>query len=140
MNDQTSKKRKLKKLLRQEKGQALVEFALVLPILLILVLGIVVFGQIFFSYQLIQNAARDGARYGTVGSTDAEIMQIVQQKMSTLKQENITVTIQPTEGSRQRGEQIDVTIDYQVELYAPMWANILPNPYPISVKTVMRIE
>jgi len=126
--------------IKEERGQSLVEFALTLPILLLLFLGIVVFGQIFFSYQLIQNATRDGARFGSVGSTDSEIVQIVQQKTSILDQSNLTITIQPPEGQRQRGEQIDVTIDYQVDLITPMWENILPNPYPISAKTVMRIE
>lgn len=124
----------------KEKGQAMVEFALVLPILLILLLGILEFGQIFSSYLLIQNASRDGARYGSVGYTDSEIIQIVQQKTSILDQTNLTVTILPSPSQRERGGKIDVSIDYQMNLYTPMWNNILPNPFPLSAGTVMRIE
>jgi len=130
----------MKWLRKKEEGQALVEFALVLPILLIVLLGIVVIGQIFFSYMIIQSASRDGARYGSVGATETEINQAINDKTKTLTQGNLTVTIYPEQNLRKRGEQIKVSIDYNVPLYTPMWKNILPNPFPISVETVMRIE
>lgn len=47
-------------------GQSLVEFSLVLVPLLLLILGIVQFGLIFNSYVTMTNAAREGARTGTV--------------------------------------------------------------------------
>ena len=48
--------------LRQEDGAQLVEFALVLPLLLFVVLGIAEFGIIFQRYEVVTNAAREGAR------------------------------------------------------------------------------
>jgi Flp pilus assembly protein TadG len=48
------------------RGQSLVEFALVLVPLLVLVLGIIQFGLIFNSYVTMTNAAREGARSGTI--------------------------------------------------------------------------
>jgi Flp pilus assembly protein TadG len=45
-------------------GQGLVEFALILPLLLLVLLGIVEFGRIFFIYSNLFNAAREGARFG----------------------------------------------------------------------------
>jgi Flp pilus assembly protein TadG len=48
------------------RGQSLVEFALVLVPLLVLVLGIIQFGLIFNSYVTVTNAAREGARSGTI--------------------------------------------------------------------------
>jgi Flp pilus assembly protein TadG len=48
------------------RGQSLVEFALVLVPLLLLILGIVQFGLIFNSYVTMTNAAREGARTGTI--------------------------------------------------------------------------
>jgi Flp pilus assembly protein TadG len=47
-------------------GQSLVEFSLVLVPLLLLILGIVQFGLIFNAYVTITNAAREGARTGTI--------------------------------------------------------------------------
>jgi Flp pilus assembly protein TadG len=59
-------------------GQALVEFAIVLPLLLTLVLGIIQFGFLFGTHLGLANATREGARYGatlptTDGSTAGEV-------------------------------------------------------------------
>ena len=55
---------------RDERGQALVEFALVLPILLILVLGIIEFGRAWNLHQTITHAAREGARMAAMFDAD----------------------------------------------------------------------
>lgn len=54
-----------------ERGQSLVEFALVLMPLFLILLGIIQFGFVFNSYVTITNAAREGARIGTVYVYDA---------------------------------------------------------------------
>jgi Flp pilus assembly protein TadG len=61
-----------------QKGAALLEFAIILPILLLLVFGIIEFGLLFYSKQVITNASREGARAGIVsGVNEAAIKQIV---------------------------------------------------------------
>ena len=55
----------------RDHGQSLVEFALVLLPLFFIMLGIVQFGLIFNSYVTITNAAREGARSGSVYIYDA---------------------------------------------------------------------
>ncbi len=52
------------------RAQAVVEFALVLPVLLLLVVVAVDFGRLFFSYIQISNAAREGANFGSGAPTD----------------------------------------------------------------------
>jgi Flp pilus assembly protein TadG len=54
----------LQKIKAPAKGQSLLEFALMLPLLLLIVLGIIEFGRIFLLYTEASNAAREGARYG----------------------------------------------------------------------------
>lgn len=57
----------MKKLLQKnEKGQALVELALVLPLLLALLCGIIDFGWIYYNQITLTNAAREGARYAVI--------------------------------------------------------------------------
>ncbi len=56
-----------------ERGQELVEFALVLPLLLLLLLGIIEFGIVIFKYNTIANIGREIARYGTVHPRAATI-------------------------------------------------------------------
>lgn len=51
---------------RHESGQSLVEFALVLPILLALLCGIIDFGWLYYNQITLNNAAREGARYAVI--------------------------------------------------------------------------
>jgi Flp pilus assembly protein TadG len=57
-----------------DQAAQLVEFALVLPMLLLLILGIAEFGFIFQQYEVVTNAAREGARMAVLpGYTDADV-------------------------------------------------------------------
>jgi Flp pilus assembly protein TadG len=58
---------------RAQRGQSLVEFALVMMPLFIILLGIIQFGFIFNSYVTITNASREGARLGTVYVYDSSL-------------------------------------------------------------------
>jgi hypothetical protein len=64
------------KLLRRQhshsRGQALVEFALILPLFLMVLVGVIVFGIIVFYNQQLTNAAREAARFAAVGSATAQ--------------------------------------------------------------------
>jgi Flp pilus assembly protein TadG len=53
------------------RGAAAVEFALVLPVLMLLCLGAIEWGFHFFQREIIVNAAREGARAGSIADTDA---------------------------------------------------------------------
>ncbi len=60
-----------------ERGAALVEFALTLPLLLVVIAGIVDFGFVFQRYEVITNAAREGARLASLPDyqTDTTMIQ-----------------------------------------------------------------
>lgn len=62
----------------REKGQSLVEVAFALPILLMLVVGIVELGNAMNAYNQTINAAREGARFGSLGGSDTAVSSIVQ--------------------------------------------------------------
>ena len=53
------------------RGQALTEFALVLPLLLLLVFGVFEFGRFILDYESLNNAVREGVRYAIVHGSDA---------------------------------------------------------------------
>ena len=64
-------------------GQALAEFTLVLPVLILLVMGIIEFGLAFRTYQIVTNSAREGARVAVIPSTDeSDTMQAVQGRLT----------------------------------------------------------
>ncbi len=57
-----------KALVKRWDGQSMVEFALILPLLVLIVAGLFDLGRAFFAYIVISNAAREGARYATLNA------------------------------------------------------------------------
>jgi Flp pilus assembly protein TadG len=58
----------------RRRGQALVEFALVLPVLLVILLGTFDAGRLIFAYNSVSNAAREGGRTAIVNQTPDEVL------------------------------------------------------------------
>lgn len=56
----------VRRLARSESGAELIEFSFTLPLLLLIVLGIIEFGFLFREYEIVTNAAREGARIGVL--------------------------------------------------------------------------
>lgn len=69
---------RLRRRVRSERGAELIEFALTLPLLLLVVLGIIEFGFLFQEYEVVTNAAREGARIAALtnsaGYTNDEVV------------------------------------------------------------------
>jgi Flp pilus assembly protein TadG len=64
-----------KNLMRNDRGQSLVEFALTLPMLLVVMFMITEFGRALYQYNVMAQASREGARTAVVGSnTNAETL------------------------------------------------------------------
>jgi hypothetical protein len=61
------------------RGQSLVEFALVLPVLLLIVAGTLEVANILTIQNRAQQAAREGARFGAAGGTDGAVVDVVKQ-------------------------------------------------------------
>jgi TadE-like protein len=57
------------RLRRRTRGQSLTEFALILPLLILLLMGILDFGRAIFAFNTLSNAAREGARVAIVDQT-----------------------------------------------------------------------
>ncbi|GLB31527.1 hypothetical protein LAD12857_34500 [Lacrimispora amygdalina] len=128
------------KSIKKNSGQALVEMALVLPLLILLVCGIVEFGRIYNANLVVTNASREGARKAVVGGSDSEILSAVNTAAQTLNSASMTVTITPSQINRYYGEQAEVQISYNLSIVTPVFSSLLPNPFPVSAKTVMRVE
>ncbi len=57
----------------RDAGQELVEYALILPLLLLLLLGIMEFSRVMMTYNTLSNAAREGARAAVVPMSDSAV-------------------------------------------------------------------
>lgn len=128
------------KSLRNEKGQSLVEFAILLPFLLLLLMGILEFGIMLNSYLTIHNSAREGARLGIVAGSNIEINQLINNISPNLDPKNLIVNITPSEGSRKSGDTLTVEVIYNYQVTIPIISNILHNVVVLKAQTSMRIE
>jgi Flp pilus assembly protein TadG len=100
---------------RRSRGQAMVEFTLILPCLMLLILGIYQFGQTYSDYIQVTNAARDGGRKALVSRSDANGVAdaITAAKNATwwLDKSKMSVTVSPAQPWTQ-GQNVTVTVTY----------------------------
>ena len=132
-----------------QKGSAAVEFALVLPILLVLVFGIVEFSLALYDKAVITNASREGARAGIVFGdpplTDGEISSIVssycQNRLITFGTPTQVTTIIVREGSGASGDDLTVQVQYQYQFLAiPRFVTGITGGIQLGAQTIMRME
>jgi Flp pilus assembly protein TadG len=118
----------------------LVEFAIILPLILLLIIGIIEFGLIMNSYISIQHASREGARVGAVGGTDLAIQSAITDISPNLDTDKLEITISPTEGIRERGDALTVNVKYNYTVTLPIISNIVGNDITLDTETIMRVE
>ena len=150
--------------LKADKGQAIIEFAFVLPMVLIILLGIIEVGILFYDQAMITNASREGARVGITfranGSTynpysEAEIRTAVLSYLNTKLitfggSGNVTVTAPLPTGQSPEYAYYPytlgaigtrtVTVTYQhTFLVLPRFLG-LGNTINLAAQTIMRLE
>ncbi len=110
--------------LRREDGQAITEFALILPVLVALLLGIIQFGIVFNNYLTITDAARAGARKAAVsrfiGDNGASAKTTAQNSAQQLDQTALKVTVTSTDWNVP-GSDVNVTVTYPYSINILGW-------------------
>lgn len=122
----------------QDAGQAMVEFALVLPVLALLLMGIVDLGRIVFVGMTVSEAARDAVRYASIGYTDDQLAQVVTSDTSASGNQ-VTWTVSPS-GSRTSGSTVTVTVSSPVPMIDPLMAAIIGSAYQVQSSYTMLVE
>lgn len=130
-----------------KRGQSLVEFALILPILMLLTVMIFDFGRAVYYSSAVHNAAREGARYGIINPDDDPGMVIAAEKFAIgLGLSDITVTAD--DGPIQwvgttKNYTVQVTVTYTFRPATPFVENFLPNgdgTLSLTGEAIMRTE
>ena len=151
--------------IKNQKGAAAVEFAIVLPLLVLLVFGIIESSIFLYDKAMITNASREGARAGIVYSypdriSDAEIEAVVRHyceaHLITFNEDPdapvpLIVEITRT-GSNSSGDSLTVKVTYRYVFFVlPNISGLFidpdnpdPDPFPPGIdlvaETVMRLE
>lgn len=126
-----------------ERGAAAVEFALLLPVLMLILFGIIEFGMIMYSREVITNASREGARAGIVQSTAkptvGEIQTIVTNYLTGTGVDPNSVTTNVAGAGLTAPNTLTVSVTYPYNFFVPAILG-LGNTISLTGQTVMRHE
>lgn len=143
-------------LLKNQKGAAVVEFAVIAPLLLVILFGIIEFSILMFDKAMLTNASREGARAGIVFSSPTRIQNAVIEATVLEYCENHlisfgassepTITIDPDDvATRDSGDSLTVTVNYPFRFL--VFSNLLAllggnmgDGLTLQAVTVMRLE
>jgi Flp pilus assembly protein TadG len=135
--------------IKSQKGASAVEFALVLPLLVVLLFGIIEFGTVMYDKAMITNASREGARTGIVYSypdriSDGEIMSKVNDYCSNYLINfggTSAVSTNITRAGNSSGDPLTVMVSYRYDfLVLPNLFSSLTSGITLVAETVMRME
>jgi Flp pilus assembly protein TadG len=133
----------------KEKGAAMVEFAIVLPLLLTLIFGIIEFGLLLYNKAVITNASREGARAGIVFSDYSNPISVSKAQTAVTKyiSDNLisfgsdTPTVAITGTCSSKGTDFIVTVGYDYTfLVVPNFIISLADKIHLEGETIMRCE
>jgi Flp pilus assembly protein TadG len=129
---------------KKEEGASLVEFAILAPLFVVLLFGLLEFGLALYSKGMLTNASREGARFGVVYATPrkttAEITSKVQEYLTNagfLSMANINVT--GAQGTSGTPLTVSVTYPYTFQVL-PNFVAGFTGPMNITANTIMLME
>jgi Flp pilus assembly protein TadG len=133
---------------RCEEGSELIEFALVAPVLILLLAGIFDFGMMFRSFEAVTNAAREGARVGVLpGYANADVQTRVNDYLTVSglagpRTINVTAVPQATGAGTFTARAVEVNYSYQFVILGPIGSAFGGSfgTIPLRAVSVMRTE
>lgn len=130
----------MKKKINNENGQSMVEFALIMPILLLIIVGIIEFGFMFSGFLALTNASREAVRNISLGGNDASATQRAKESSMNLDPDQMVVVINPSNSTRKQGDAVTVTITYEYDFLTPFMEKLLGSNFQLEADTTMRVE
>jgi Flp pilus assembly protein TadG len=129
-----------------ERGAVAAEFALLLPVILLILFGTIEFGMIMYSREVITNASREGARAGIVQVSPKPTAGAITTIATTyltgtgINPANVTITVTGAGGVNPA--TLTVAATYRYPWLIPYIPTVLglPRPLPLRGQTIMRHE
>jgi Flp pilus assembly protein TadG len=138
---------------RGRKGQAVVEFALVLPVFLLLVFGALEFGRAYFNMHLLTNAAREGARRASLpNQTQSGVEDTVQNFLTNVGLSaddcSTAITVEDQSGNERtgglsaaiEGDVVTVAVTYNFEVIVGSLLPGFSGTVPLEASCAFRHE
>jgi hypothetical protein len=125
---------------KDERGQSMVETALLLPILLLIMVGIIDLGRFIYSYAHLQMAAQETVRLGGLDQNDQAITEFAHQYVNLGDKNQLQIDITPNDVGRHSGDYVTVKLKYPFTLYTPLIQALFPSPLFIETDSTIRVE
>jgi Flp pilus assembly protein TadG len=128
--------------LRSERGQDLVEYAIIFALLMLLLIGIIESGIVILAYNSVANAAREGARYGAIRAQRDDTAGIeAAARRSTMGLDQSTLAIASTVTVSNTSQFIEVDVDYDHAFITPLVGLVMGSPtLHLHTMASMRVE
>ena len=128
-------------LTNRRRGDAVIEFALLAPTLLLLLFGILELGRVLDAWLIVENAAREGAREAAALPTQdptslAQQTTIAYLNMALAGRGDVAAIVVPT--PQIDATSVAVSAEVDIQLYTPLFTSMLPSPLPVRATTSMR--
>ncbi|WP_199617151.1 TadE/TadG family type IV pilus assembly protein [Paenibacillus alkalitolerans] len=130
----------IRKFRKDQRGQSLTEFALIVPLLLLLVSGIIDFGRFCYGYLELQMAAQETVRLGGLGRSDSEMESFARDYLNISDPAKLTITISPPDSQRDSGDYVTVTLQTPYQFVTPLANDLLTSVSGISAYSTIRVE
>lgn len=129
--------------IKNKKGAALVELAIILPFLFLIVSGIFEFGRAMYTTNTLNNAARYGARLAVVSATPLNIASLITEiknhtPLSAADLNLIDISI--PNSSPSSGSAVTVTARLPFTPIIPLMADFFPSGFKLKGEATMRYE
>jgi hypothetical protein len=125
---------------RDERGQSLVETALILPLFLLILVGILDFGRITYSFAHLHMAAQETVRLGGLGEKDTTISTFAHQYVHLGDKTKLQVDITPNDTIRHSGDYVTVKLRYPFHFFTPLISKLFPSQVMIETDSTIRVE
>lgn len=138
-------KKAIRKKQKREDGQAMVEFALILPIFLLILCGIIDFGWLFYNQLSLNNACREGARYAVVhtdenADTQSIINHIENISSTVFANDGVDITVKYSSPSDPTAGDVTVSMQADISFFTPVLSTILGKEKTLTSTVIMKVE
>ncbi len=142
----------LKRFRRSDSGQGLLEFAVIVPVLLLVFFGVFEFGRFYFTRVTLQQAVAEAARFAITGevlpdpdsgdpmSRAQSIIAVIHKNAHTLDIDVDRITLTPPDAGGP-GDVVTVNAEFSFEFVVPLYDKLVPGgKIDFEVSTAMKNE
>jgi hypothetical protein len=141
MSFKNNYKKAFKILLRSKGGQASLEFALIIPFIILIVLIVSHIGLLIYQKNILEQASREGARVIATTNSSREACGYIRKFCSGLDQDRLNISIDPNNRNlREVGDIVTVILSYKYGGLTDIISKITGRDFFIKVKSSMRME